>query len=149
LVNINLLATQGSRQHKTGIQKEIVMSLEEISRNGRSVFSASIALLQKNRVAVITRQDELIAQGNLNEALDSARAYSRECEVTFSKSRLRLSTSEQNKVGWFVNAITLGFNRKAQNVCFSIMRELLVMLETEKLFAEQRLAELQTKATCH
>ncbi len=121
------------------------MSIENAQSAGTEMISAMVSSLQEGRAAKITQQEELIRQGNLAGALDNARAYSAEVETQLSKSRLTVSMSEQNKVGAFTNIITLGFNRKAQNVCFAIMHELIALLEREQELAQQRIAELSQR----
>jgi hypothetical protein len=131
----------------TVCRRENSMISEGLVPAAGEVIACAITLAQQKREKTIAQQDEMISQGNLAGAIDSARAYHNAYQVTAARSRLTLSASQQNKVGWFVNTITFGFNLKAQNVCFAAMRELLVVIESEEQLAQQRLAALQSLVT--
>jgi hypothetical protein len=118
---------------------------EEIREAGRGVVEAAVELLQKARAKALAEQDQLVAQGDIKGAVENARAYANDLEAQTAKCRMTVTLSEQNKVGWFVNAITLGYNRRAQNALFSLMHEVLRLIEAEQKLATERVTELQSK----
>jgi hypothetical protein len=126
--------------------EKCIMSLEILASASELIEGAS-QFLQNARAQSLKKQQELIAQNNLAGAIDNATDYLNDIARQVAHGRLTLALSEQNKVGAFVNALTLGYNRKAQNVLFALMRELLRLMEEEMDFAKERVAGLRLLST--
>ncbi|HEY9772695.1 MAG TPA: hypothetical protein V6C81_02675 [Planktothrix sp.] len=115
----------------------------EVTAAGAEVIGAAAEALQNARATDVAEQNELLAQGDKAGAVAKAQAYKNKVDVELAKGRTTTAMSEQNQVGWLVNAMTFGYNGRAQKALFALMHEVIRLLEEEKVFADQRLTEVQ------